>query len=154
MIYLIGVDHQVQHRKDLHISKIFSFYLKRKAEQLRAKLIAEEWHEELLKENGIKSTIPQDVAQRLETDHIFCDPNKEERLQMGWKTKADDNKREIFWLEKIKNKANENVIFICGADHLGTFSKLIRKLGYRVQTLSKRFDVISYLQSENKDLFD
>lgn len=120
MIYLLGIDHQVQHQKANPVSMAFAFYLSKKIMKLNIKFVGEEGFEDLLKENGVATTVTQDVATKHKIEHRFCDPNRGERHDIGWFSKKDDDKREKFWLEKIKDKT-ENIIFVCGADHLISF---------------------------------
>lgn len=54
----------------------------------------------------------------------------------------EQRKREPFWYENIKNKTNENMIFICGLSHISTqnddqegFDKLLIEKGCNVQVL-------------------
>jgi len=152
MIYLLGIDHQVQHQKQTQVSMVFAFYLSKKIKELNIKFLGEEWFKDLLKENGVATTITQGVATKHKIDHRFCDPNRDERRDIGWFSKKDDDKREKFWLEKMKDKTEENIIFVCGADHLGSFSTLLSDSGLHCEVFSKRFDISTYLKSENKDL--
>lgn len=152
MIYLLGIDHQVQHQKNTQISMVFAFYLSKKVKELNVKFIGEEWFADLLKENGVTTTVSQDIASKYNIEHRFCDPDRNERKEIGWSSKNDDHLREKFWLERVRDRKNMNVIFICGADHLKSFNKLLIDFGFGSQILSKRFDIIPYLQSQNKDL--
>ena len=152
MIYLLGIDHQVQHAKHTQISMVFSIYLSKKVEEHNIQFIGEEWFSDLLVINGVKTTVPQDVAKEYNIEHLFCDPDVNERKAIGWLSKKDDHLREMFWLDKIKIKTDKNIIFICGADHLESFSSLLNESGYGVQLIPKRFDLNSYVKSQNKDL--
>ena len=152
MIYLLGIDHQVQHQKNTQISMVFAFYLSKKVKELDIKFIAEEWFVDLLKENGVIATVPQGIANKYNIEHRFCDPDRMERQGIGWLSKKDDHLREKFWLNKIRDKIYVNTIFVCGADHLKSFNKLLIDSGYESEILPKRFDIIPYLQSQNKDL--
>jgi len=152
MIYLLGIDHQVQHQKDTQISMVFAYYLSKKIKDLSIKFIGEEWFHDLLGENGVKTTVTQDVAYKHAIEHKFCDPDRNKRAEIGWLSKEDDHLREKFWLENIKHKNNENIIFVCGSDHLNNFKELLTNYGYGCEILPKRFDIITYLKRENKDL--
>lgn len=152
MIYLIGVDHQVQHQKNTQISMVFAFYLSKKIKELNIKFISEEWFEDLLNKNNVKSTVPQDVANKQKIEHVFCDPDKNERKRIGWFSKKDDYLREQYWLTKIKGETNGNIIFVCGSDHLESFNKLLLNNGFKSEILPKKFDVITYVKSQNKDI--
>lgn len=142
MIYLLGIDHQVQHRKAIQTSKAFALYLSKQVTDLNIRFIGEEWSLDLLKENGVETTVSQDVANKYKIEHMFCDPNSEERKNIGYLSKNDNHLREKFWLERIKERIDVNIIFICGADHLGSFNKLLADSGFSSQILSKQFDII------------
>lgn len=43
--------------------------------------------------------------------------------------------RERFWLENIIDKANEPIIFICGADHSERFKSLLIREGLEAEIL-------------------
>lgn len=152
MIYLLGVNHQVQHERNAQLSMVFDFYLSKKVEELNITFIAEEWSEDSSRISSVKTTVPQDIAKRYKIKHMYCDPRKDERKEIGWLSKSDDYLREKFWLNKIKPYLNHNMIFVCGSDHLESFGKLLSKCGYNFQVLPKRFDISPYLQSQNKDL--
>ena len=87
MIYLLGIDHQVQHQKQAQVSMVFAFYLTKKVKELNIKFIGEEWFEDLLKENGVTTTVTQDVTTKHKIAHRFCDPNRDERRDIGWFSK-------------------------------------------------------------------
>lgn len=140
MIYLLGIDHQVQHQKQTEISMDFAYYLSKKIMELDIRFIGEEWFEDLLKENAIATTVTQDVAHQYNIKHRFCDPNRNERRSINWFSKNDDNVREKFWLEKIKDETNKNMVFICGTGHLESFSKLLESSNFLYEVLPERFD--------------
>lgn len=181
MIYLLGIDHQVQYQKKTQISMVFGFYLSKKVKDLNTVFIAEEWSEDSSKINHIETTVPQDIAKKYNIEHMYCDPDGKERKIIGIPNQAeiksqlnitglvlegDSNHgliiaeakkyysiREKFWLDKIKGKLKHNMIFVCGSDHLVNFRKLLSINGYQAKILPKRFDIVSYLQSQNKDLY-
>ena len=131
---------------------VLAFYLSKKVKEFDIKFIGEEWFVDLLRENRVTTTVSQDVANKYDIEHRFCDPDRHERKEIGWSSKKDDHLREKFWLERIKDRTDANIIFVCGADHLGKFNKLLLDSGFESQILPKRFDVIPYLKSQNKDL--
>lgn len=144
MIYLLGVDHQVQHQRNTPTSTVFDFYLSKKVKELNITFIAEEWSEDSSRISNVETTIAQDIANRCKIKHAYCDPREDERKEIGWLSKSDDYLREKFWLNKIKPHLDNNMIFVCGTDHLESFGKLLSECGYNFQVLSKRFDSISY----------
>jgi len=144
MIYLLGVDHQVQHQKNAQVSKKFMTYLGKSIRDLKIGFVGEEWFDDLLKENNITTTTTQDIASNHRIEHRFCDPNRRERNKIGWRSKNDDHLREIYWMKKMSDKLNSNVIFICGSKHLIAFAKLLTISGHTCKILSEKFDEIMY----------
>jgi hypothetical protein len=141
MIYLLGVDHQVQHARQISLAKRFASYLSDNIEKLNIKFVGEEWSEDASKISNVKTTVPQDIAFKYNVQHRFCDPNEIDRKKIGWKSKQDDRLREMFWLDKIKDKRNKEIIFICGVNHLESFSTLLNKDRFMVKILPERFDL-------------
>lgn len=93
MIYLIGVDHEIQHDgigcASLSLRNKFSVFLKNKIVEYDITLLAEEFSEEALYEisKGKIATV-KNVAEELKSEkpkveHKFCDPNKKERKIIG-----------------------------------------------------------------------
>ncbi|MFC1670006.1 hypothetical protein ACFL20_06395 [Spirochaetota bacterium] len=43
--------------------------------------------------------------------------------------------REIFWYEKILHMLNENILFICGHEHINSFGSLLSEKGYTTKII-------------------
>ncbi|MEK7749557.1 MAG: hypothetical protein AAB277_01105 [Planctomycetota bacterium] len=142
MIYLIGVDPVVQHiNKEASAEKAklvaeFTHHLKEAAKSLRVVLLAEEFSTEALAKSSTTSSTAQKVSRELKIQHRFCDPNLQERhsLCIG---KDNFHRRELYWLDCIRDKRNEDIIFICGNDHLESFTSLLRRKGFQSRVHSK-----------------
>ncbi|MGB8993173.1 MAG: hypothetical protein WCD80_14055 [Desulfobaccales bacterium] len=167
MIYLIGVDHQLQHNgnncAESQKRSAFVQYLVNKIKELNISLIAEEFNFEALgKSQGTNSSC-KIAAQESGIEHRFCDPTTSERESIRIPSKNKiimdlfgkpkkilnhiENKqvndeermfftlREKFWIDKIKDKNQENVIFICGKDHIVSFKSLVNKEGFDAEEL-------------------
>jgi len=65
----------------------------------------------------------------------------EELMQETARTahRANFTQREAIWLAKLEDTSRENIIAICGSEHLDSFSKLIEREGYNV-TILHSFD--------------
>ena len=164
MVYLIAVDHEVQYL-DSDSSSSFSQFLEQKVKQLGVTLIAEELSQEAVvkqkkvKINTIGSTAHH-VAEITRIEHRFCDPNNSERESLGIPTTRDIRrklglkagqdepkverekrkywpKREQFWLDKIIDRVEEKLIFVCGADHIKSFKSLLESINCNVEILSE-----------------
>ena len=112
-----------------------------------------EWHEKGM-------SIPQRVAKELSLKPLPCDPNRGQRTKLGIFNENDlriqpflnsnppmpedeihrqvlegHRKRERYWLEQLQQEVSESeypVLFICGAEHVDTFSKLLEENDFNV----------------------
>jgi hypothetical protein len=108
----------------------------------------------------------QKVAEELCVKHIFCEPLVQERARLAilskeeislqlyhkelWQIPDDSleqqiinqehqkyfQKRERFWMDKIKNLREEIILFICGKSHVESFRNLLEESGFKVTSLS------------------
>ena len=91
MIYLVGTNHELQHKappsrgntKDVeHARKRFRTYLHNKASDLNVGLIAEELSDFILEVKSTQS-IAKCVTVELRIEHRFCDPDPQTRTRLG-----------------------------------------------------------------------
>jgi hypothetical protein len=136
----------------------FADCLRRTIAQVRPSLIAEEDSEEALADRH-KISIAQEIAGETGIEHRFCDPTRKERKAIGCvdrqalereMPKDDDEdlsfeetrikalaieigrnspRRERFWLERLDEFRNHDVVFICGDDHTDSFGRLLDRNG-------------------------
>lgn len=178
MVYIIGVNHQVQHNRNLSRTGEFLAFLKDFIQDKEIGLIAEEWNVDASDISSVATSTVEDFASINRIDHLACDPTFAERkvlgirsseeirkelmelVKQGSNTKEkskeyqkklvikDHPKREKFWLKQIKNYTDEDIIFICGTEHIGRFTNL-RECGFElllkdekipVEVLEERFD--------------
>ena len=150
MLYLIGVDHSVQHDgrtlyQDSEFKMLrdkFPTFLKRVARKVGATVIAEESSEEVLNKFQSKKSIPCTVASEMDIKHMFCDPSNAERKQLGIKSigKPEDfEKREDFWLKKLVTLKGERILFILGADHVQSFLERAKNAGFCVNVAEEYY---------------
>jgi hypothetical protein len=129
----------------------FECYLADVAGLLKADMIAEEANEEWVATHGHgASSVAKAVATRLDIQHLFCEPDTEQRLAIGlkigeelrthvdtiskktgreWKEiyateiRKQFAAREAVWLERLEgcNPNKRSTILVCGADHVDTF---------------------------------
>lgn len=114
----------------------FAVYLESKARELVVTAIAEEFSEDALDKSNTTYCTAREVAPKLCIAHRFCDPTTEERKQHAVFT---DSQREKFWLTRLSGSKEEDILFICGDDHIESFSKRLTKAGYPNQILSRRW---------------
>lgn len=146
MIYLIGVDHQVQHDGPTMIADRkkaideFSIFLQSKATMLRVTVFAEELNEDSLKGSRASKSIVREIAKQLGLKHLFCDPTRAQRKELG--IDEDIDLRENYWLSRLEDyRAEKNILFVCGSGHLETFRKKLSEKGYEVKVLPEQFGI-------------
>ena len=143
-----------QHKKRLESKEWIKEELMRCGEAL-------EWHKE-------RMSIPQRVAKELSLKPLPCDPNRGQRTKLGIFHENDlriqpflnssppmsedeiqrqilegHRKRERYWLEQLQQEVSESeypVLFICGAKHVDTFSKLLEEHDFNVICICKDWE--------------
>jgi len=103
MVYLIGVNHIVQHeRSSVKVVRderlLFALHVTSVVRKLKVSLIAEEWSEEAGRLQNSTESVLQRVAKGLAIGHRFCDPTTQERTKGNI---TDLKSREQFWLSRI-----------------------------------------------------
>ena len=105
-----------------------------------------EWLKERM---SIPQRIETELAKERPIKHILCDPDKEDRAKLGISTngyiknvmsgcpqdlidsriRREDSIREKFWLSRLDSLGESEwpVLFICGANHVEPFSKLLEE---------------------------
>ena len=143
MLYLIGVDHSVQHDgragyEDPTFKRLrdeFPTFLDGVARSIGATVIAEESNEDVLSKFEAKKSVAYTVASQMNIKHLFCEPSNFEREQLGIKSTGnpdDFRKREDFWLKKLVTLKEERILFILGAGHVESFSERAENAGFSV----------------------
>jgi hypothetical protein len=119
-----------------------------------AEAIAEELNEQALQEVGSDASVPQLLARELNIPHLFCDPDRTERLALGIRDEnsirisafpkdldeesvrilIDESwkRREEEWIRRLRGLAVSRLVFVCGADHISTFAPLATEHGFQV----------------------
>ena len=146
MIYIVGTNHELQHtgppfrvpaetankaREDLKA------YLRELATEIRPAIIAEEFCQDVLNIKNANSNVKA-VADELGIEHRFCDPGFQERRRLGLPPHGTedcdpsdrrrfDAIREAYWLKRLSDVLAQTVLFVCGADHVAGFSRLLRE---------------------------
>jgi len=142
LAYLIGVDHRIQYtnascgpewRADI---KALEDYLADKALELNVDLLAEEFNEEYLVRDRATGCTVRDAAGRVEKQHIFCEPDAAEREAKKLNT---PDLRESFWLDRLLKLGASSLLFVCGNDHLKSFSKKLNAAGFETTILSENW---------------
>ncbi len=167
MIYLVGINHSFQVRTKERVSLEqsislcqnfetacrFEKYLQKLVDQITPEAICEEYNEECLfvYGNGAYS-IAKNVCDNHKIQHIFCDPNRQERdeLYVANGTTEDEDEKNCFpireneWLRRINISLppDASMLFICGAIHISTFKKrLINTNALTVEVICRDFEL-------------
>lgn len=165
MIHIVGVNHAFQFinsHTDLVESEQFRSYILRNVQNNKIGCLAEEMNEEwLVTKWNADRCVCREIAKDLGIVHVMCDPNTEERREMGYKTEREimgENgltpldvseieafdskqwrKREEFWFSKIEPYLTRNILFVCGPNHVFSFSKLLEENGRKTKVICERW---------------
>ena|SRR6202050_409608 len=169
MIHLIGVDHFKAQRKKrgLELTDIQGQYqtiVESAIQSLHPDLLAEEDHPSYLSED-VAESILQPIAEFHGIRHLFVEADRATQRKLGYKTvdmikdlliargdrsatAASAHKiahqfpiRERFWLEKLGETAQKNVVLVFGDLHLTTFTNLLAAEGIPCSILAERLGV-------------
>jgi hypothetical protein len=92
MLHIIGVAHRAQakppNKEPTEGQQLFARVLWRTIVTVRPTLIAEEDCEELLKER-CELSIAKQIADELHVEHRFCDPNRQQRANIGYMNRSE-----------------------------------------------------------------
>ncbi len=145
-IYLVGIDHQVQHdgptmipEREKAISE-FCDFLEAKAKELRISMMSEELDEDALKTSHATKSTVQHVAKSLGLKHLYCDPTKDMRRQLG--IHNDRDLREEYWLSCLTGHVEaERILFVCGVGHVDTFHQKLTRKGWPTIKFPEQFGI-------------
>lgn len=149
MIYLVGVDHDVQHNGRVNrlpedradeIRHEFQLYIESVARKERVQVIAEEGCEEINAYLGATATMPRLAAETLGIEHRYIEPCGETRKGLGipdgpYNHLPENRKveiysiREQYWLELLEDMNSLSILVVCGGLHVHSFSELLSKNG-------------------------
>lgn len=119
--------------------------------------LAEELNEDGLSEHKVTRSVLQQQAAALGLPHCFCEPGRDERSALGiqqgsdveitgwirgWSKDelkqhllAEFNKRETVWFDRLLGFDKWPILFVCGANHVPSFSSLLQERGVEVEVL-------------------
>jgi hypothetical protein len=136
-VYFIGVDHRFQRVGSLglhqEVTDEFASLLQALAADHQIRGIAEEMSiEGLGMHHGAGGSLPFLAARELGLPHLYCDPSKEIPQRPGIKSDGD---REDYWLEQLRSFTAYPCLFVIGATHIASFSRLLRSSGFTALVL-------------------
>ncbi len=159
MFHIVGTNHDLQHDGEPvettwpaanKAREQLKKYLHKLADQTHPILVAEELSEWYLTQikKGAGSILKQ-VAdgrsdwQRIPYGHRFCDPDRDKRnalnLDIGSHPCTPDLLRECYWLACLLDVLKHDVLFVCGAVHVKSFSSLLRNRGIALRVRTRYF---------------
>jgi hypothetical protein len=139
MLYLIGVRHGIQFDPGPHAAKIvrdkrasFKAHVLEVIEPLAISILAEEFSDEAKRKWKVSESTLEQLGKAKRIEHRFCDPTSVQKKENGIE-ESDSDKREQFWLSRIRDCESKNVLFVCGGDHVETFGKKLIAAGFDVK---------------------
>jgi len=161
-IFLVGTSHTLQLNDNQNFSEdrlTFHQFLRNLCRDYFIQAIAEEMNTDALLEKGCDESIPKMIADELTLSHCYADPNISVRNRLmilqendvnakGWleawtKQKIREQiqieyvKRERYWIEQIIKHNVWPLLFVCGANHIESFSLLVQSAGLDMKIISK-----------------
>jgi hypothetical protein len=141
LLYLIGVNHVVQFGEPSRAtnSRIvrekrasFKAHVLEAIEKQDIAILAEEFSEEAKVKWRVSETTLEQFGKTKGIEYRPCDPTSIEKKEKGI-GESDWNKREEFWLSRIQDSKNRNVLFVCGDCHEEPFAKKLTAAGFDVR---------------------
>lgn len=87
MIYLLGVDHRIQHDGPLgprpEHTEAFINAVTKMIDELDIEILMEEYNEDAKRWDQVTQSVIEKIAYAKELEHIFCEPSLEERKANG-----------------------------------------------------------------------
>jgi hypothetical protein len=158
-VIVVGTSHSIQLGSSTLDSQTFREFLEELCGAQGVRAVAEELNHEALCERECTASIPMQTAASLRLQHCLCDPDRSQRAQLGicqendiraqgflgnW-SKAEisrailveNAKRERYWLEQLRSLNVWPVLFVCGANHAGSFKTLLNREGLLAHVAAK-----------------
>jgi hypothetical protein len=127
-------------------------------------LITDEISQDALDKYHVKYTNFGQLASDMDIEYFKCDPGYEKRIILGITSRQEiakglnisyptknideeniinisesaiisDRKRGSYWLDRIKNYLDKNILFICGSEHVKYFIKLVEDNKYLIEEI-------------------
>lgn len=149
VVYLVGTDHRFQRVGSFgvpeEVSAEFSAQLTQLITEHAVRSIAEEMSTEGLGLHRIHGgSLAFHLARELGLPHAYCDPPKNIREQQHIVSYAD---RERYWLDQLRAFAAFPCMFILGADHVVTFSRLLNESDFTATVLFDDWSPSSHVEA-------
>lgn len=165
-IFLIGLNHSFQLKGYEKGWKFFKTYLYEQCIEENPDLIAEELNIEAIELWKASDSVARIVANSLGIDHLFCDPDSNQRKKHGIKSRKEiiadlgfgraipsqesekiDRiekkqwpKREEFWLKRLLGHGFKKCIFLVGTEHIDSFSEKIKANSINLKIITQNWE--------------
>ena len=161
-IEIIGTNHEHQYLRSEKDSSNFEPYIRGLLKERNFDLVAEEMSEESIASVNAVGSVAKKVAIEENIEHLFCDLESEERVELGIKSERDIIRelsggsvlhpkhkedfqaqieigwsiRERVWRDRLLKTGKQSILFFCGPDHVQRFTKLLKEeqVDYSVAT--------------------
>jgi hypothetical protein len=136
-VYLIGVDHRYQRVGSLglpqEVTHEFACKLEEVVREHQIRGIAEEMSiDGLGMHRAAGGSVPFFVAREVGLPHLYCDPSREIQQRLGI---VSDAEWENYWLTQLRTFGGYPCLFILGANHSSSFSRLLNESGFSATVL-------------------
>lgn len=161
-VFLIGTSHTYQrsgHTKEGEFRKLIA----QLSAAFRVRAIAEEMSLEALEGKQASRSLCDEFAEAAGLSHRYYDPNNEQRKALNIRGKqsieldgfyrdwsvqqieqtiaADHAIRERYWLGQLFQLDSWPALFVCGADHIHTFSAMLKNEGVNVDVVMRDWPI-------------
>jgi hypothetical protein len=152
-IQIVGTNHEHQYLRLGKDYSSFESYLKNLLRKNNFDLAAEEMNEEAIASEKAFGSVVKNVAIDEKVEHLFCDPESEERDRLGIRSEKDIIRelsggsvlrpeheesfqeqiekswaiRERVWLDRLLKTGKSSILFVCGTKHQSRFKKLLEE---------------------------
>lgn len=170
MIYIVGVNHEVQMLRNgcslTWDNRQLQSTVESAIESYDLHLLAEEMHPEILKKEKAQSILSQ-IAKDHGIEHRFVDPDTSERKAIGYRESGfiiknhslcpvvalaheiehQFPKREKFWLDRLRPSLHAGLLLVCGSGHVESFQDLLRQENIQSSVLTDQIGVDDWHQA-------
>ncbi|VFM95440.1 MAG: hypothetical protein BECKG1743D_GA0114223_100503 [Candidatus Kentron sp. G] len=150
VIHVIGLHHGIQHNGGVlrHIPGLaalreqFGYYLMGVVKERGISVLAEELNKDALAMFHAPESLAESVAGKLGIAHVFCEPDLRTRSSLGFTRRLGKKHhfvRERLWYNEIIGYKGQRILFICGANHVASFTEFARGKGQPVTVLTSYY---------------
>lgn len=162
-VVLLGTSHKYQYPRNPGSEK-FRRFVEHACSAHAIRLIAEEMNKDALAEKEAEQSLCYGIAGSLSLGHMYCDPDQTQRANLriqsenhirisGWlgnwgeetierEVRNSHSIRERYWLHQLAGLHSWPVLFICGANHIESFSRVLAAGGMSPVVLAQDWEPV------------